>query len=73
MRFDILPTIPIFTKLLNDFDRERPHDPINLKHRIMLLFMGLGALIFIILLISGIVGYFQGLEFDFGGFMAMGG
>ncbi len=39
----------------------------------MVWFMAMGALIFILLLISGIIGYFQGLEFDFGGFMTMGG
>ena len=73
MRFDIIPTIPIISKLLNDFDRERPHDPINLKHRIMVLFMVMGAIIFLLLIVSGVIGYFQGLEFDMGGFMAMGG
>jgi len=68
-----LATIPIINKILNDFDRERPHDPINAKHRLMVWFLGMGAFVFILILITGIINYFQGLEFDMGGFMAMGG
>ena len=72
MSFDIIASIPIINKILNDFDRERPHDPINFKHRLMLLFMVLGAAIMFSILFYGIITYFQDLEFNFDGFMAMG-
>ncbi|NHI94205.1 MAG: hypothetical protein EAX96_17065 [Candidatus Lokiarchaeota archaeon] len=73
MNFNFFALTPMINTILNDFERERPHDPINFKHKLMLIFMGLGAAVFFLLIIWGVLQYFEDLEFDFGGFGGMMG
>ncbi|MHA1785452.1 MAG: hypothetical protein ACTSVE_09645 [Candidatus Helarchaeota archaeon] len=67
MSLEFLAIIPFINNLLNDFERERPHDPINAKHVLMFAFMVIGAVVFFFLLITGIIDYFQELEFNLQG------
>lgn len=69
MNFNFFTLTPKINTILNDFERERPHDPINFKHRLMLIFLCTGAIVFIILFVVAMIEYFNQLEFEIGGFM----
>jgi len=71
MNFNFFTLAPTVQNILNDFERERPHDPINFKHRLMLIFLCTGAIVFILLFITAIIDYFNQLDFEFGGFMEL--
>ena len=72
MNFNFVTITPTINTILNDFDRDRPHDPIDFRHKLMLIFLCTGAIVFILLIVVGIVEYFNQLEFDMGGFMSIG-